>query len=191
MFYCRGAEDLSFKEAIHDNMKRIEAGINFNGEKGERLWHEQMRSWWKKIRFRTYIDFGYYAQQLARYFALFPKSQIKIMFFEDLVHDPQSIATELWDFIGVDSSFPLKDTAPVHVSYNTRTVGQFVQTIGRMGILKLVPRSMRVRFRNILLHIGRKPKMNPEIRAWLIEHYHEHNRALEELLSCDLSHWDR
>ncbi|MFW6450354.1 MAG: sulfotransferase family protein, partial [Nanoarchaeota archaeon] len=48
-----------------------------------------------------YSDWVKYAEQLQRYLNVFPKEQIKVIFFEDLKQDNQKVMNELCDFFGV------------------------------------------------------------------------------------------
>src|SRR3989344_4288452 len=45
---------------------------------------------------------GMYSEQLGRYFRLFPKENIKILIYEEVVADPRSTIKNLYSFLGVD-----------------------------------------------------------------------------------------
>lgn len=191
MKFSGGIERLSFNEAISEDLKRIEAGINFDGEAGRKFWYEHI-SWLRngKLKFRCYLDYGYYAQQLKRYLALFPESQIKVVFLEDLKRDPQSLVSELWEFIGVNPNYPLKDPTLQNPAPSKATV--LASKIAKITKLhKIIPRQIKHEILTHLAKIGKRPEMNKETRAWLIDHYYPHNRELEKLVGRDLSHWDK
>jgi hypothetical protein len=53
---------------------------------------------------RTYADSSLYGEALERYSDLFPREQILVLFFEDLVRDPSAQLGRLQDFLGVEPS---------------------------------------------------------------------------------------
>jgi len=51
------------------------------------------------------IRYGMYHEQLSRYFALFPRENIKVVIFEEMTKNPQKIFQEVYSFLEVDDSF--------------------------------------------------------------------------------------
>lgn len=51
---------------------------------------------------RPLVEHGRYVNHLKAYFHCFPRDQIKVVIFEDLVADPRSVLGELQTFLGVD-----------------------------------------------------------------------------------------
>jgi hypothetical protein len=192
MWYSLGAEKLSFEDAIHANVEQLESGFSFAGEEGEGRWREAIV--WGETRrtvtHRWYLDMGYYAEQLKRYLALFPRSQIKILFLEDMCENPQGVVTGVWDFIGVDPGFRLADTTPQMVA-TPRAAFPLLRIAQVTHTQYLIPKRVRTQLAKFFAKHSRKPKMNPSTRAWLVEHYYRHNRELEQIAERDLSHWDR
>jgi hypothetical protein len=70
--------------------------------------------------FRDLITRGFYDEQLARYRALFPPSQVMIVLYEDIARDPLSVLKELFTFLGVDPGFvpPSISTTPKKNTYS-------------------------------------------------------------------------
>lgn len=52
-----------------------------------------------------YVRRGQYAELLGEYFETFDRSQLCILFLEDLRATPETVVSTLYDFIGVDSEF--------------------------------------------------------------------------------------
>ncbi len=73
-----------FAKALHLEPTRI-------ADYWEHIWH--------------YVAMGRYADQLARYFALFDRSQIKILLYRDFRIDPLGTLADLQRFLEVDDSF--------------------------------------------------------------------------------------
>ena len=56
-------------------------------------------AWWD----HTYAARGRYAEQLERWFALFPREQVLVLFSDDLLQQPAETYARVLDFLGVDS----------------------------------------------------------------------------------------
>lgn len=192
MTFSLGVERLSFEAAIQANLEQLRSGFSFEREKGEKLWRESIY-WGEKRRVakrRWYLDMGYYAQQLKRYLALFPRSQLKVLLFDSLCKNPLALIAEVASFIGVDPEFEIVDKAPRMVA-TPRAGLPLLRWAQALHIRHLIPESLRSWLAEFLGRYSSKPAMSPAIRSWLVEHYHEHNRELERILEKDLSHWDK
>ncbi len=53
----------------------------------------------------SYIAHGFFGQHLARYYALFPKEQIRLYRFEDFKAEPMRVLRDLFAFLGVAPDF--------------------------------------------------------------------------------------
>lgn len=195
MHFSHGMEKLSFEDAISENLRRIEAGITFEGKDGEYRWYEftsNINCYQKGLaKYRTYLDHGYYAQHLKRFMALFPKPQIKVILFEDLCCDPQAVVRDVCCFIGVDSKHTLKDNLARNTAYNSRVMRRLADKLVSTKVHKIFPDKMTRLVVRLLSGFGNRPTMGKDIRAWLVGHYYQHNRELEKLVERDLHHWDR
>jgi hypothetical protein len=69
-----------------------------------------------------YFQSGLYSEQLKRYLDLFPKEQIRIYLFEDLKRDSLGLMREIYDFLGVDSSFTPNNNAIFNAGKVPRSV---------------------------------------------------------------------
>lgn len=185
---CQGAESLSFNDAIAENLQRLAAGQRFEGEQGAEQWLAGFDPVAVLSRARIYVDAGYYAEQLQNYYARFPRERIKVVFFEDLQRDPDTLVRELWSFLGVDPGVPLTRMLPHNSAIPSWLSGLFRLTY-RLGVHECIPPGTGLRLRHWVSRIGSPPRIEPGIERWLREHYAPHNRALEKLLARDLSHW--
>ncbi len=82
-----------FAEALRLEPARI-------ADRWEHIWH--------------YLEMGRYADQLARYFDLFDRDQMKVYLYRDFRNDPLSIQRDLYRFLEVADTF----TADVTTRYN-------------------------------------------------------------------------
>ena len=89
----RKAENLSFEQAISEENKRIEDEQNVNS----------VETNLKKSHFEhhSYLHRGHYAEQLQRWFELFPKEQFLIITLEDLSIFQKKTMNTIFDFLGL------------------------------------------------------------------------------------------
>jgi hypothetical protein len=73
------------------------------------------------LRFCSVRNRGLYSLQLAWWYELFPREQIKLLFFDDIKADPHQLLRELFAFLGVDPDFvPESPEKPRNVSIRGR-----------------------------------------------------------------------
>ena len=100
-WYSRGKETLRLREALEADLKRIDAGYRLETENEQAIYKRTAVEDCKGM-LRTYLDSGYYDDQIQRYLALFPRERLKIVLFEDFSRDPQSVLLEAGHFLGAD-----------------------------------------------------------------------------------------
>lgn len=54
---------------------------------------------------KSVLEQGFYAEQLKRYFDLFPKEQLLVLIYEDIRKDPEAFMRGIYQFLGVNDSF--------------------------------------------------------------------------------------
>jgi hypothetical protein len=86
----RGAEQLSFWEAITNEQQRCQA------------------AWPLQHRVYSYIDRGFYSKQLADIWRYFPRQNTLLLKHEELKASPQKIVNQVFDFLGVDRLIDIK-----------------------------------------------------------------------------------
>jgi hypothetical protein len=176
-WFARGREDLYFEAALEQDMLRIAAG-------DEIATPEQIAHYAAELGEdgrgpdRTYLDTGYYAIQLRRYFELFPRDRFKIMILEEVVKNPQQHCADLLEFLQVNPSEAETiryDVANNADSMNPRVAARWTTTrvheLLRSGAPPSAPPI-----------VTQAPSMSRSIEAWLKAHYAPHNDALAELL---------
>ena len=151
--------------------------------------------WWRR---NDLVPEGMYGRHLQRYFARFPREQIRVVLFEDFVADPDAVMRSLFRFLGVDPAVPL-DTRTRH-NTSARVESPLLRgLIGRNGSLKRwiarrVPDHWTPTARTVLTDLrrrfGRRDALAPSVRRRLIRDiYRPDILRLEGLLERDLSHW--
>jgi hypothetical protein len=167
-------EPLSFQEALEAEEKRIKENWGFT---------------WR------YKDFGYYYEQLRRYYDLFDSSQIKIYIYDEWKRDNVGTLRDLFEFLGVDSTFA-PDTS-LDANYggipkvNKINYLLMVENHPLKSVLKtLLPKSFREKIRDFVRKRNRyKPEMSAEVRAKLQDTFREDVLKLQDLIGRDLSAW--
>ena len=91
------------------------------------------------------LEQGKYAEQLARYYALFKKEQILVLIQEDIDADPGAFMKRIYAFLGVDTSFvPTMLHTPVNVGrtpkhvFIERTMHHVAEFLRKIGFDKFV-----------------------------------------------------
>jgi hypothetical protein len=142
-----------------------------------------------------YKDKGYYAKQLERYFTLFPKENIKVLLFEDLVKNPIKATQEVFKFLNIDNSFIPDTTKKVNVSGTPK--GIFGWLIMKLRYYELIP---NIQFSNYLpgfmiqfIFNSAYKKARPlgqKVKKKLTHTYYKEDiLKLEKLIEKDLQHW--
>lgn len=102
----RGIDDLSFWDALQKEEERRRAAVP------------------SQLRVHSYVDRGFYVEQLRRIWHYFPKEQTYIIKHEDLKNNPYETLTGIYDFL--DLPVPKHKMAPkdVHTRPYTSALSQ-------------------------------------------------------------------
>ena len=143
--------------------------------------------------YAIHANYGFYGDQLAEYYELFPKERIRVYLYEDFAAEPEAMLADLFRFIGVDDGF-IPD-----MSYRPNPSGMIKNPILRFlwtrthsvrGALPLLPKSVRARTAKFFTSRPmEKLPFLPATRRQLQALYKEDCAALAGLLGRDLGHW--
>jgi hypothetical protein len=147
---------------------------------------------WSKFRevikdqhfYDLYIRYGFYADHLERYWEYYPRSQVKVVFYEDMASDPRSYLKDVLAFLEVDADFePPSLTDRVNAnraSYLSALMAYALVAAGR-SVGKLVVHAWSGHQRPSKFPARRVP-MDHDVRAFLEDTYAEPNARLCALL---------
>lgn len=142
-----------------------------------------------------YYTTGLYFQQIKRYYDIFGENNVRVYLFDDLVNDPRALIRDIYDFLGVDSSF-VPNLKAYNPGIKPRSVlfQYWLRTKARHSlILRFLPSAYSWRIQTMLmrlnLRIGTRPKMNLATLRTLQERYGPNIINLMQLLDRDVSHW--
>lgn len=157
-------------------------------EEVQRDYNKEQRGWGVS---HNYLELGLYSEQLKRYYACFPKENVKVCFFEEMISERTKVLSDIFQFLGIESMEI--ENAKAHNSASLPRSKKLNYLLNRTGIIKLskriVPREKRGKFKNILFSAKSLPQMNEEEKQFLVDFYKKDVSELEQMLGKDLSQW--
>lgn len=158
--------------------------------------------WWKR---NDLVREGMYYTHISRYFELFDRSQLKVFLFDDLRNNSELVMQELFDFIGVDSSFKPDLDREYNVSGKPKnpivdsligTNSILINTAKKLapGLVEKIKQSGQAQ--KMLTDVRKKnmekPVVSDDVNAAIYKkYYQEEVEKLEGLLQRDLSKWKK
>lgn len=163
-----------------------------------------------------YSTRGFYYQYLQKYFALFPREQMRVYLYEDFSANPLAVCQDLFRFLGVDDTFKpdFRRRHNMGLLPRNENLGHILQVESplKMGLARTAPVTARVlspvaapmrwAFNNFLTPHQRravytwlrernkhKPTFDRRLRRKLTAYYREDILQLQDLIGRDLSHW--
>jgi hypothetical protein len=185
-WFRTGREELYFEDALRADLERIRAGHQI-------VTPEEISRYSAKLDpkgkgpHRTYLDSGYYAEQLARYWSHFSRDRFHVLIFEEMLRQPREAFGEVCRFLGADpDEAKAVDCIAANISPPMRTRPAMRWILRELSARSRLARSPAPR-RPLLL--WNRPRMDERTRSWLEEHYAPHNQRLEEMLGRSLAAW--
>lgn len=140
-----------------------------------------------------YTEIGLYYEQVRRYLDLFGKENVKIIFTEDMKKNATRVVKELYEFIGVDSTF-IPDTSTRYNEVFTPKYKNITWFLNKSGIRPLMKRLSPQFLKNIFVKVfykgkGEKGEIPENAKQFMKEKFAEDISKLSNLLNKDLSNW--
>jgi len=101
--HARGKETLGLFDALQADLERIRSGATVSTPE-EIARYATNAGDDEQDDHRTYLDTGYYLEQLKRYEALFGRSKMHVVLADDLFQDPAKTMMGIFSFLQVDPS---------------------------------------------------------------------------------------
>jgi len=139
-----------------------------------------------------FLEFGMYAQQLARYRERFG-SNVWVGLYEDLKQRPLELIREVCRFLGVSEDFA-PDTAQRHLQAQVprlSAIGWLKHAGWWQSVAKITPARLRPILRRSLIRTPGTTRMEPADRRYLIDYYRDEIVRLAQMLDRDLRAWLR
>ncbi len=137
------------------------------------------------------LDIGMYAEQLENFYRVFPCSQIRVLFFDDLKQDQRRFMEAVCDYIGIDRNFYqhyVFEKSNVTFSGRVKFIHRIAMLVNHLfeSIFRRFPGIKRtlVRFYKTFnqRQEGYQP-MGDSLREHLNAYYAENNSRLRKILS--------
>jgi Sulfotransferase domain len=144
------------------------------------------------------LEQGLYAEQIARYDALFKKEQLLVLIYEDIRRDPVLFMKRIYEFLGIDASFVSSMVydeinvarTPKHV-FIDRAMHHVSETLRKIGFDRFVHLVRKSGLPDIVRNLNTKPKEKSAHtktfeREPLVEYFRNDVRALTLRLGRDM-----
>lgn len=139
------------------------------------------------VEFADLVERGHYAEQIARYDALFPADALQLILFEQLRDSPEAVFQSVTRHIGAPDFMP----DVVGETFNRTHKRRSHALHDWMVRHRAWERSARVARRVDRLNTKDidYPPLPAKVRTKLLQHYEPHTLALEQRLSTPLPEW--
>ena len=145
-----------------------------------------------------------YFTLLKKYFDLFPRENIKVLFYEDIQADNKKFIKAVEDFLGVAEFYPdnidrrSNETAKVKIEWVNRILKNIRALIHKNNLQFLLPFLKKTGITPLAEYIrdtlnaqktDRTNQLDPDLQQRLRVYFREEMENLERLLQTDLSRW--
>lgn len=166
-------ESLEFEAALAAEPERIRANW-------QHIWH--------------YRAMGFYGEQLSRYFAAFPREQLRVYLYDDFKRDRDAVLRDAYRFLGVAEDFtPHTSARPVMAGTPRYPALQRVLMTAwrhRGAIQRVLPKGLRSTIWRRLNQANlERTSLPARLRQQLTADYRDDILLLQDLLQRDLSGW--
>ena len=138
-----------------------------------------------------------YGRHLSAYLELFPRSRLKVLFFDGLKADPQAYALEVFEFLGLprvelDFQSQIRPASRARSRLAARAAHLAAVRARDCGFGRLVGWAKESWLQKALFRpyaAEERPRLAPETRRRLSGYFEADLRQLERLLGVDLDRW--
>lgn len=145
--------------------------------------------------FANWVEVGYYDVHIKRYLELFPRTQLHIQYYDELLDSPADFLKKTFSYMGVDNEFsPAVINRRINRAKPKRTKRilnreRFLRKIRVAKPANFVKKNLRAAGLIKQLEQEQLSDVDRRIIDALLDHYEPHTIRLEKLLDIDLSHW--
>lgn len=141
------------------------------------------------------VDTTRYLQQIDVYRRYFPDERIQVVFFEELLKNPNETMAKSFGFLGVDAGFSLASVPHKNPSLGKKEDGKFLSYLRRYlpeDTRRLpVPAKLRGMARDLLKRrVDQRPNWDEATRAWVRQELSEDTRAFLRRYRNNEGYWE-
>jgi hypothetical protein len=140
------------------------------------------------------LDRGRYIEQIEALLGAYPRDRLLVVNFERLSRDGDAYLEQIFDFIGVDTSYRSPQVGKVVQTAAFPGLRRTLRRFGAGGVIEVVGKSpLGDPIRRFLTRPSarRYPPMPAPLRAELCAYFAPYNERLARFTGWDLEHWDR
>jgi hypothetical protein len=198
-FHSRNADPLNFHEAIIADIKRIDEGKKLNTPDEIKKYQQMVLNKDAKVKgtgiYRTYVDSGFYSDQIKRYCNLFSKSNLKVILFEELISSPDFTIKSIIEFLSLNTDRNrVNQKLTSNTGYNKTQLQtlNWVNKVFPVHMKKIVPQKLIAQAKKALLYNSFRDSQIPPMTGELLANlYKEYNLELGAMIEKDLSSWEK
>jgi len=142
--------------------------------------------------YKPFLEIGFYAEQVQRYLAHFPREQVGIWIYEETKGRPREFMREVLEFLEVDSAF-IPDTSKRYLEPRVPRMIKPNKLLRYVRLLQISKRFIPSPIKSVALKALYRPigsvNMDPKDRALMLDFYRNDIHKLETILGRDLSAW--
>ena len=143
-----------------------------------------------------YRERGRYAEQLERYYDLFPANQLLVLLYDDLLADASRVMGSICRHLGIAESYDLPVSERHNVSFGVPR-NSYVhrlltkESLAKSLIRRITPSRLQQEAWRLVFNrnIAPLPVFDKDLRRRLVEESADDVRRLERLIGRDLSAW--
>lgn len=131
-----------------------------------------------------------YTQNLERYFKLFPKDQIKIIFFEEYIKDTTNQLEDILNFLGVNANLESIDLEAKNINKQARNkfLNKLINSPALIGVMtRILPNKLQLFLvdfkRKIFLKSAKREPIDPDLRLELKKRFASEVEKLQKFLN--------
>jgi hypothetical protein len=182
--------DLKIIYLVRDPIERITSGYMHHYQRGYTDFDLDRAV----VEDPIFLDVTRYATQIRPFVSHFGAERVRILFFDDLLRDPNGLVRDLAGFLGIDPN-KFGDTGSIHINksvggrkrhYKWDAPGILLRQVRRF-----TPFLWRIITDNSARAFDRKPQMSGQVRQRLLQKLEPEINELEEITGRDLAHWRR
>lgn len=180
----KGREDLDFPAAIAASLDDRRTYAALDGPGGAEAWRALLEPGSGESRARLYVQVGWYADHLARYFRYFPREQFLVLDFEQLKRQPAAAFDLACRFLGLPPPSGAVDFSVRNSAEQRRDNVRLPPAARALG--RLAPAGLRALLKRALPGAATPQPasgMDVQTQALLRAHYAERNAGLPSLLA--------
>lgn len=186
-WYSQGVEKRSFQAAVNENVRLLDEKSKWNEHQYATKYKETLNLHNGHSPYLSYIDSGYYAEQIERYFNIFGKDQVHITIFDDFATNPAVELKKIYEFLNIQCKEYIEQK-PQNVSMGL--LGRvMLSTLKLLPFRNYIPQKYRSGILHKITNYSRVPPIDHHIRKNLLDHFEPHTKALEGLIDRSLPNW--